>query len=176
MILWGLLGVPCPRAHPEPSEQKISHQAFTLIEMLLVITILAVIAGLSIPSFRKSFTGLELKNQSKEFVYLMRYSQSRSVTKGTRVRINLDVGTKYYFLTESEDENETLDFQPIKGKMGQKHQFSSAIDIESSKSTLDFYPDGTIEKAQIRLCQNQECFVVSTTEQRGHVKLYSSVK
>lgn len=176
MILWEFSGFPYPMAHPEPSAQKNSRHAFTLIEMLLVFILLAVIAGLSIPSFRKSFTGLELKNQSRELAYLMRYSQSRAVTKGTQVRMNLDLATRNYFLTESEDGNDSLDFQPVKGKMGQKYQLSSAIDIEFSKATLDFYPDGTIEKAQIRLCQKQECFVVSTTEQRGSVKLYSSTK
>ncbi len=161
------------RSEPYPGLRQ---SAFTLIEMLLVIILLAVVAGLTVPSFRKSFSGIELKNQSQEFVYLMRYGQSRSVTKGTRIRMNLELGSRNYFLTESEEESERLDFKPIKGKMGRKYQFSSKIDIESKETTIDFFSDGTIEKVQIRLCLERNCVVISTLEQRGKIKYYNSVK
>jgi Tfp pilus assembly protein FimT len=147
-----------------------------MIEMLLVIVILAVIAGLSVPSFKKSFSGMELKNQAQELVYLMRYAQSHAVTKGVRVRLNIDLGSKKYFLTEAQEEKTPPDFKPIVGQMGHVYQLSQSLDFEANDHELDFFPDGTIEKKQMRLCLEKECFVISTQEQRANIRMSSATR
>lgn len=148
---------------------------FTLVEMLLVVVLLGVIAGLTVPSFKKSFSGIELKNQTQDLVYLMRYAQSRSVTKRINVRLNLDMNGRKYFLTESDEEN-PQNYSPVKGRMGEPQALSSKLQLESKDLKIDFYPDGTIDKTQIRICLDRECNVVSTQEQRGNVHYFSVSK
>ncbi len=147
-----------------------------MIEMMLVIILLAVIVGLSLPSFKKSFSGMELKNEAQELVYVMRYAQSHSVTKSIRVRLNIDLGSKKYFLTESDEDSAIQNFKPISGRMGEVYQFSPSLDIETNDYDLDFFPDGTIEKKQIRLCLDKDCVVISTQEQRANIRMSSTTR
>ncbi|MBU4333896.1 MAG: prepilin-type N-terminal cleavage/methylation domain-containing protein, partial [Candidatus Omnitrophica bacterium] len=46
--------------------------AFTLIEIILVVLLLSVIAGLTIPNFRNSFRKVKLQNSANNIAYLMR--------------------------------------------------------------------------------------------------------
>jgi hypothetical protein len=38
-----------------------------------------------------------------------------------------------------------------------------------AKLTIDFYPDGSIEKSRTKVCLKNDCYTISTQEIRGHV-------
>ncbi len=146
---------------------------FTLIEIILVMAILVVIAGLTLPSFRSTYNILQLKEESQDMAFLMRYAQSRSITKNVIVRLVLNDDLTQYWL---EDENKGAEnsaegsFQRFSGRLGRDFEIKKGIIIEITANTVEFYPDGTIDKRRIFLCDAlNKCFTVSTEEQRGHV-------
>jgi prepilin-type N-terminal cleavage/methylation domain-containing protein len=56
--------------------------AFTLIELILVMTLLVVIVSLVMPSLEKFFGGRTLDSEVRRFVALTHYGQSRAVSEG----------------------------------------------------------------------------------------------
>ena len=64
-----------------------NNKAFTLIEMLLVLIILSVIVGLTVPNFGKSVNTFELKKTANDIVYLVRWAQSRAINENVNYQL-----------------------------------------------------------------------------------------
>ena len=67
-----------------------SNQAFTLIELILVMTLLVIVLGVSAPSLSRFFRGRTLDSEAKRFLALTRYGQSRAVSEGVPVVLWID--------------------------------------------------------------------------------------
>jgi type II secretion system protein H len=61
--------------------------AFTLIELILVMTIMVVIISLVMPNLKGFFRGRNLDNEALRFVALTRFAQSRAINEGLPVEI-----------------------------------------------------------------------------------------
>src|SRR5262249_19567201 len=57
-------------------------QAFTLIELILVMALLAIVLGISAPSLSRFFRGRSLESEAQRFLALTRHAQSRAVSEG----------------------------------------------------------------------------------------------
>jgi type II secretion system protein H len=60
-------------------------RAFTLIELILVMTILLVVMAVAFPSLRGFFRGRNLDSEARRILALTRYGQSRAVAEGVPV-------------------------------------------------------------------------------------------
>lgn len=151
-------------------------QGFSIIEVLLVVIILSVVAGLAIPNFSRSYHQFHLKNAADELAYVMRYAQSRAVTKNRQVRLEFDPEFSSYWITEGVDSvlesDDTQGFQKISGRFGKVFRIPDDLSIEGEASAVTFYPDGRIDRQRFSLCNEKRCFMVSTKEQRGHVRIF----
>ncbi len=73
----------CPAPPWDAPEASWAHQrAFTLIEFILVMGLLAVVIALSAPSLSNFFRGRKLESEARRFVSVTRYGQSRAVAEG----------------------------------------------------------------------------------------------
>lgn len=149
---------------------------FTFVEIMLVVLLLAIIAGLALPNFRQTYAGLKLKTASEDLANLMRYAQSRAVTRGHKIQLEFQEGFSGYLLKENvavspEKEN----YERIKGRFGRRFSFPVAIEAEASQNQIIFYPDGSIDKSYIVVCEPRKesaCMTLSTKEQRGAVLIF----
>ena len=68
-------------------------RSFTIVELLIVILLLAVIAGLAIPNFGSTFKNLQLSQMAKTISSVMYYAQTRSImkAKGHRLVLTLTI-------------------------------------------------------------------------------------
>ena len=156
--------------------------AFTLIEILLVVVIMAVIAVLAVPNFSRTYAGIELRKAADDLAYRMRYAQSYAITKNTRARLEFDPLFTQYWLTrptgslreQSEDEAAQDAFERLTGRLGQSISLPRDVRLsfEDGDPSLFFYPDGTIDKRRISLCRGEDCVFVSTQKQRGQVHVF----
>lgn len=138
------------------------------MELLLVILVIAVIAGLSVPQFRGTFSRLTLRNAVSDLAYTMRYAQSRALMRNALHRIIFtDEFRKYKILEASGDDG----FSALPGRMGNIVSLAHGITLDAENETIDFYPDGAIQSETLRLCQKQQCYTVSTALQRGRVSV-----
>lgn len=163
---------------------NILSRAFTLIELLLVVILLSVLAGLSIPNLPKHYARLQLQQTAEHIGYLMRYAQSASVVGQKEYKICCDTAQRTYVLREenfSGDHDlgaETgKDFTAVEGDKGRVFRVPQHLSWEAPSDCIGFYPDGVIDRAKIFLrTKNDEAMVVSTQEQRGRVSVFSATE
>lgn len=78
--------------------QATRHAGFTLIELILVMTMLVIVLSVSAPSLSKFFRGRTLDSEAKRFLALTRYGQSRAVAEGFPMLLWVDPQEKRYGL------------------------------------------------------------------------------
>jgi type II secretion system protein H len=61
--------------------------AFTLVELILVMTVMLVAMAVVFPSLKGFFRGRNLDNEARQFLSLTRYGQSRAITEGIPVEL-----------------------------------------------------------------------------------------
>lgn len=156
-------------------QSSFSRHGFTLIEVLLVALVLVVVAGLTVPNFSTTFQKFELKKTAEDIVYVMRYAQSRAITKGKSVRLEFNVDGREYWLSEISTDEDTAElmYTKISGRMGRTHRYPPEIDLEleEGEEGIGFSEDGSIDKQHLLVCREQRCWTISTKEQRGYVRL-----
>ncbi len=149
--------------------------AFTLVEILLVVVIMGVITVLAAPKFSRTYAGIELRKAADDLAYRMRYAQSYAVTNNTLARLEFDPSSMQYSLArQSDDETSSGTFEKIANDLGARVSVPAgiAMSFEEGETAIDFYPDGTIDKRRISFCRKEECVFVSTQKQRGQVHVF----
>ena len=143
--------------------------SYTLVELLLVVIILSIIAGIAIPSFRKTYLNLELDNSANNLALLMRYAQAHSVLERRIYRLNFDLREKRCWLTK-QLEGAPNTFEAVSSRLGKSLILPKDIEIESESEFVNFYPDGKIDGISIYLKnKNNKTVTVSTEGQIGYV-------
>jgi type II secretion system protein H len=145
---------------------------FTLIELLLVAIIMTVAAAFAVPNFVKTVAKLELKQAADDMANAIRYGQLRAVMKGKPQRLNIDA-QGYWLEEDRSSEGARISARPaferIKEATGRRRDFPAGIRLTQDGEPIVFSPDGRIASAAMRLCRHEQCLIVSTGEQRGHV-------
>ena len=143
-------------------------KAFTLIELILVMTILAIAVSITAPALANFFRGRTLDSEARRLLSLTRQGQSRAVSEGVPMELWLDTAHNSYGL-EAEPSYEPKDTKAVDISMDSDLQLqatsfnpsasiastsfgsstanSSAAPVVSSHSSLPrirFLPDGGI--------------------------------
>jgi len=165
-----------PQKFKDSLLQRQEDVAFTLIEIILVVLILAIIAGLTVPNFNPAYKKIQLQQTSDDLAYLMRYAQSRAVTKNHPVCLEFDSDLRKYWLAEEvsrESGEETAEsFRRFPGRLGRTFSIPESVEVESEASTIQFYADGRIDKQHLFVCLESLCYTLSTKEQRGQIRIF----
>lgn len=151
-------------------------KGFTLLELLLVVLILGIAASITIPSFARTSSRLELRKTTENLANTIRYGQLRAMSKNQFFRLGLD--SKGYWLEESysaqekgHSAKEIHNFQKLRDRWGRRTNLPAGISLDQSKNSIIFSPDGHMTLANLRMCRAQQCLVVTTGEQRGRVEI-----
>ena len=75
-------------------------QAFTLIELTLVMALLLIVFGVALPSLKGFFRGRSLDSEARRFLSLTRYGQSRAVAEGVPMVLWIDTRRGTYGLQQ----------------------------------------------------------------------------
>lgn len=138
-------------------------KALTFVELLFVVAIIGIVAGISLPRFRKTFDNLRLNAVSQELQSFINYLSQRAIVEGEVIYLNIDDGNKEYWawLKDRKDRLKT-------------YQIPAQIRIEVEQEQILFYPDGTIDKVTIKLINPDNRYVSLTTKGvYGGIKLQS---
>lgn len=101
---------PFPASSVFPHASRLTHHAsaFTLIELILVMTILAIAVSFTAPALANFFRGRSLDYEARRLLALTRQGQSRAVSEGLPVELWFDTSKGAYGL-EAEPSYEAVD-------------------------------------------------------------------
>lgn len=152
------------KVRPRMISATISRRAITFIELLIVIVIIGILTGVSIPQFRKTFSHLELESFVKDIYYLSRYLQGSAVSQGKIYCLNIDKEPEGFHATYKKES----DFLNAEGRFGKLYKFPDGISVSVDPPDINniyFYPDGSIDKIKITFKNRYEeiCLVIKGT-------------
>jgi prepilin-type N-terminal cleavage/methylation domain-containing protein len=103
---------------------------FTLLELILVLAIIAVIVGMSIPSLHGFAQGRRTTACVDQIVALTQYAHTQAITRGTVYRLNMRPASMNsratYWLTVQQDDGQ---FRPTGDSLGLEFQAPDGVDI-----------------------------------------------
>jgi len=150
-------------------------RGFTLIELMVVITIIGIMTALMIPEMKGSFQDALLRSTGRELVNVFDLAYSGSVSLNQIRRVRLDEKTGRYLLEKQTQENGEEMFAPADDVPGSKGQLDSRIAVEfhrpddvaldesretvserrEGEAIITFYPDGTADPGMVLLRDRQ---------------------
>src|ERR1051326_1339379 len=149
-------------------------QAFTLMELILVMTVLAIAALVTIPSLASFFHGRTLDSETRRLLSLTRHGQSRAVAESLPMELWIDAAHQSYGV-EAEPSFEATDPKAINVQMDSDMQVQAialtpAVPATASSSSatsvtpmprsnhanlprIRFLPDGSIAETSPQMLQ-----------------------
>ncbi len=89
--------LPIGNKRPANSADR-TRQAFTLVELMLVMALLVIMLGYAAPSLSHFFRGRNLDSEARRLLALTRYGQSRAVSEGMPMVLWIDPKQRSYGL------------------------------------------------------------------------------
>lgn len=144
--------------------------AFTLIEMLVVVVILSVVVALNLPNLRYFYQGAVLKQTAYRVLYLMQNAQTRALSVGRDIHLTFDEQKVIFQLNqESEKEGE---FAPVPGRLGEGLDVPPMLHVKEEGAPFVFSRDGSISRGLIIICNHKKCCCLSSREERNNIKMF----
>lgn len=86
-----------------------NNNAFTIIEILIVIMILAVLTAITAPQFNSYQQNLQLKTKVEQLLSNIRYVQQQSIITGLKHGIVFDINSDCYYLLKDKSNPQILE-------------------------------------------------------------------
>lgn len=150
----GVAGFSCPR----PSTLASRQSAFTLIELLLILTLLVIITSLAAPAVARFIRGRALDSEGRRLYALMHAGQSRAVSEGMPMALWVDVKNNKYGL---ESETPGKDGDPNAEELSVDSSLTIAVQNGTATAPTSFnnlpavifQPDGTVDENSPQILQ-----------------------
>ena len=174
--------------------------AFTLIELLLVMSMLLIVLGVSFPSLRGFFRGRHLDHEARRLLSLTRYAQNRAVSEGYPMILWFDAKAGTYgmqaqtgYLDEDDKSveynlHETLKLEVTRSTIlrttaTQRNESSS---VAGNLPSIRFNPDGfyadsspeqiTLRQEKLGGDKDEDEVVLAKSENRLGYELQTSIQ
>lgn len=135
-------------------------RGFTLIELMLGITVLAILLGIGVPSFNEMIRNNRLVEQSNELIAVLHYARSESLTRGIRVSAcpangnvcsgGTDWNTGILVFTDDTGTTGVLD-APNDVLLQQTAPSTNGFVTDGGPAAISFLPSGAEVAAQIEI-------------------------
>ena len=151
--------------------------AFTLIELLLVMTLLAIVISVAMPTLSHFFRGRTLDSEARRLLALTHHGKSRAVSEGIPMVLWVDADQGSYGLEEEPGWDETdpravefklgkdLEMEVVRTNVVKKQIIQSQFPANSTTASdtthrdlpeIKFFPDGSIDITSLTAVQLSE--------------------
>jgi Tfp pilus assembly protein FimT len=138
----------------------------------MVILIMSVVVGLSVPRFGRTFGHLQLQVFAYDVAKLFTYASKRAIAREEILRIYFDTEGKRYWLARAQGAAPKWEFERVAGKFGRINPVPDAISLDPSAGEVTFFPDGRADRFEMLIFDNsQDGYRLVTDFWTGHVKL-----
>lgn len=154
------------------------NSAFTLIELMVVIVLVAIMTALIIPEMKGTFQDALLRSSGRQLIEVFNLANSRAVSLNQIQRVRLDAKAGRYSIEQKTGPNSSDGLSPVRDISGGTGTLDERISLLMRKgspsasrspdeadapaaseqdasldmlNTVSFYPDGTAEAAELQL-------------------------
>ncbi len=137
-----------------PRSRRLS-RAFTLLELILVMGILVIVAGMVAPRLRGFAAGRRTLFTATQIVTAAHYARSQSISEGRAFRLNFDPSARQFWLTADDGGGNFV--AVAKDDFDQHFQVPDGVQLDTDVNQKEdgqyvtFLPSGRTEPAHIRL-------------------------
>lgn len=155
-----------PQASPARRARRRGAEAgFTLIEMLIVVTLIAAISALLMATIGGGMDGLRLRGAAKEIVGELRHARAQAMAKGEPQTFVIDPGKRHWTGTE--------------GRSGELHKNLSVVFVGArelqprrGEGAIVFFEDGASSGGRIQLRQGNAAWNIDVAWLTGEIGLH----
>ena len=128
-------------------------RAFTLLELILVMTILVLVVSMLAPSLRGFGIGRSNDNTARQLVSLAKYARTQAISEGRRYRLNFDTQSNAFWLTAEENGA----FKAPNSDLGRRIDAPDGVLIQTDLTQqpdgvfVEFRPTGRTDPAHVSL-------------------------
>ncbi|MEH2499828.1 general secretion pathway protein H [Bradyrhizobium sp. AZCC 1678] len=126
------------------SESRSRCEGFTLVEMLVVLTIIALTTTFAAPLLSGGSEGLRLDMASSELAAALRVTRSAAVTRNAQMALFIDVDRRTF-------RSSVVSERPFAPNIEAKLTFASAMQSAASNGGFQFFPDGSSTGGDVTL-------------------------
>lgn len=148
---------PPPTAVLQPSSAEARHllacqRAFSLLELLVVMTLIGLLTAVAVPNFGRSLAPLQARSSANKITALLRYARSQAVTRQQACRVLFDI-PEHRVAMLSSPTSPAAGPPPYRLPADLSVQFSGqgAPPTTDEAFTINFYPGGNSSGGEINL-------------------------
>ena len=167
------------RIHPRPETRDANpgSSGFTLMELIIVMSIIAILSASVIPVFGGSMRQLERDHAVRDFVATLRYAHERAMTDTCEYRLILDKDNGEYWLTRFAGIKERKKtFEALEERQGESMFLPERLRFDKVKARKDrrekyffiaFYANGAVDESTVTLQHEDGRSVTVATNRAG---------
>lgn len=163
-----------PIKNSKKSEQLFI-KGFTLLELLCVVTIIAIIIGLSTPVLTKTAASFYLRSKAKQIQALCQFIKRKSIMENRAYKLAIDFYNNSYLVFQSTSEHPN-EFQEVNDFLSRPHRLPMELSFKSQSTWKDkeeilFSPSGTISSCEFLILNERKNTAKLTTTLSGEILL-----
>ncbi len=140
-------------------------RGFTLLELLVVVTILALLVAVVPPLVSGAIPGAELKSATREIAAALRYARSQAITHGQDVTLHLDVKSRRYRITGARREF------ALPADLDISVYGAASASSDSVTGGIRFFSDGSSTGGRIKVASTGRAYQVDVDWLLGRVQI-----
>jgi general secretion pathway protein H len=162
---------------------------FSLLELIVVMTLIGIIAALVPPLMTNSLTNLKMKTTGKEISASLRFARNQAISTKQPHFFFLDMDSKKYWLSASQQQSDVSNQAPVLKKTNLEKTIDNEIELEGFKNnresdkiikegiiSVDFYPQGNSSGGVIFIKVKDKTLSIDTDVFTGRVKVLTNAE
>ena len=147
---------------------SVDKKGFTLLEILIAMTIMGIFTGVALVNFSKPFRQIQLNRFKNDLLYTLYYAQQRAIVKELNLKMVYDEASRGFWLEEKKSDSND-EFSRLKGRFGRKILIPAHIDCKLTQPEVLFDSDGSATPVEINCANETKGFLLTTSSHRGTV-------
>jgi prepilin-type N-terminal cleavage/methylation domain-containing protein len=143
-----------------------NRKAFTLLEIMLVVFILAILMAATVPRFSMTYRHMVLKETGENTLALIKYARDQSILNGKKGFIKVDKDKGRIFISNDKGEEDTsITSSKNEIRMGRNTSLTSDVDL------ICFSPSGDGTPFEVKISSDEMTIVCRTIESKEKFEL-----
>ncbi len=143
---------------------------YTLVELLVVLTILGLVTAIAMPMFASVLPGAELKSAARNLGADMRFARSRAIAGNREVALSVNLETRRYSISGEARERSLPDELTI-DVLTARSELEGENALRPRRASIRFFPDGSSTGGRVSLSRGGQTYHVGVDWLTGRVKV-----